>query len=262
MATWGCTGIVIVVALMASACAGSGPAGPTAAPQGPTVSSHLDVLEAGATTVQNHAPAEALSIYLSGFHPLKQTPSHQFEAHHFCNQVNADFMQCALFDGNSADARLSGIEYIISEALFEQLPEQEQAYWHPHNGEILSGLLVAPGILEQADHALMRSKMNSYGKTWYTWDTRADGESSLPLGEPALAWSFNRLGEAQPELVHRRERRMNIDRAERQRDRRDLVELANPQAGVDALKEAFPGITEPIPGVIDQQRTEDSKKNH
>ena len=58
--------------------------------------------------------------------------------------MNQDFAQCALFDGNGRDARLNGVEYIISEKLFETLPHEERQYWHPHNAEILSGQLVAP----------------------------------------------------------------------------------------------------------------------
>jgi hypothetical protein len=67
----------------------------------------------------------------------------QMEAHHYCHQVNADLLQCVLFDGNTEDANLIGIEYIISERLFASLPPEEQAFWHPHNYEILSGSLVA-----------------------------------------------------------------------------------------------------------------------
>ncbi len=111
--------------------------------------------------LQTDSPLDPMNVYLVGFHPMKDDPSHQMEAHHFCNQVNEDLAQCALFDGNTRDANLNGIEYIISERLFEQLPAAEKQYWHPHNGEILSGQLVAPGLPEQADHALMKSKMNS-----------------------------------------------------------------------------------------------------
>jgi hypothetical protein len=153
------------------------------------------------------------------------------------------------------DANLNGLEYIISERLFEGLPEEEKPYWHPHNGEILSGQLVAPGLPEAADHELMQSKMNSYGKTWHTWDTSHGGgpSAALPLGEPKLAWSFNRLGEARPGLVEERDRRMGIDTEERARERQDLVRLAPPQAGVDALEGEFRGPTQPIPGVVDRQ---------
>ena len=49
----------------------------------------------------------------------------QMEAHHYCNQVNEDFAQCVLFDGNTADSRLMGVEYIISAKLYSTLPASE-----------------------------------------------------------------------------------------------------------------------------------------
>lgn len=163
-------------------------------------------------------------------------------------------MQCALFDGNTSAANLHGVEYIISAELFDTLPEKERQYWHPHNGEILSGQLVAPGLPAVAEKELMRSKMNSYGKTWHTWNTGHGGMAGdeLPLGEPKLAWSFNRVGEADPALIEARDSRMSIDTQERSRDRQDLVPLAQPQSGVDALKNKFGRPTQPIPGVVDR----------
>jgi hypothetical protein len=165
------------------------------------------MLEVGAALLQTDAPLESINVYLFGFHPLKEDPSHQMEAHHFCHQVNEDFAQCVLFDGNTADANLNGIEYIISEQLFESLPEQEKQYWHPHNYEILSGRLVGPGLPGAAEKELMRQKMNSYGKTWHVWMTGAMDQPAdkLPLGSARLAWSFNREGEANPGLIERRD---------------------------------------------------------
>jgi hypothetical protein len=217
-------------------------------------STQTNVLETGALALQRDAPPDELNIYLVGFHPLKNDPQHQFEAHHFCQQVNEDFAQCVLYDGNTPDANLNGIEYIISERLFERLPEEEQQYWHPHNGEILSGQLVAPDLSKAADKVLMRGKINSYGKTWHTWDITHGGQSNerLPLGEPALGWSFNHFGEAKPGLVESRDRRMGISTEERRRQRQDFIPLAHPQAGIDALKGEFKGPTEPIPGVVDK----------
>lgn len=239
-----------------AACTGAGATDPALEVPGRPESARTSVLETGATVMQRDAPADALDIYLVGFHPMKGNPGHQFEAHHFCQQVNEDFAQCALYDGNTAAAHLNGIEYIISERLFEDLPEAERQYWHPHNGEILSGQLVAPGLPEMADKELMRSKMNSYGKTWHTWNTGHgnEGGDTMPLGEPALAWSFNRFGEAAPQLVESRDARMGISTEDRRRQRQDLVEMAHPQAGVDALRGQFQGPTKPIPGVVDKRQ--------
>ncbi|MDQ2695506.1 MAG: OBAP family protein [Pseudomonadota bacterium] len=241
-------------AVLATGCTGFGSTAPSVTPAGRPESPRTTLLEAGATVLQRDAPPDGLNIYLVGFHPLKDDPAHQLEAHHFCRQVNEDFAQCALFDGNTAQANLNGIEYIISERLFGSLPAEERQYWHPHNGEILSGQLVAPGLPAAADKALMRSKMNSYGKTWHTWSTGHGGEpgDKVPLGVPRLAWSFNRFGEARPELIENRDRRLGTRTEERRRERQDLVPLARPQEGVDALKGAFPGPTRPIPGVVDK----------
>jgi hypothetical protein len=230
----------------------------TATPPGAQKSAATRALEAGATVIQTDAPPEQLDIYLVGFHPIKDDPSHQMEAHHFCHQVNEDFAQCALFDGNSTTANLNGIEYIISEKLYSQLPEEEQQYWHPHNFEILSGQLAAPGIPNAVEKRLMKGKMNSYGKTWHVWNTGAFGQpaDALPLGEPHLAWSFNRDGEAKAGLVEQRDRKLKIDTARKREDRRDLVQMAKPQRGVDAISAEFAGPTKSIPGVSDEASAE------
>ncbi len=211
---------------------------PRVEPQGGEKSPTTKMLEMGAKVLQTEAPLNDMDVYLVGFHPMKDDPAHQMEAHHFCHQVNEDFAQCVLFDGNTRAANLNGIEYIISEKLFTSLPQEEKPYWHPHNYEILSGQLVAPGIPEVAEKALMKSKMNSYGKTWHVWNTGSMGAGAdkLPLGKPMLAWSFNRDGEAKPGLVEQRDKKMDIHTSERREARQDLVPLAKPQVGFDALK--------------------------
>jgi hypothetical protein len=183
----------------------------------------------------------------------------QMEAHHYCRVVNDDFLQCVLFDGNTRDANLIGIEYIVSEKLFATLPAEERPSWHPHNYEVLSGELVAPGLPEPVERAFLARLMNSYGKTWHTWHTgRHDGDpgTPLPVGEPKLMWSFNREGEAEESLRRDRAEHMGIGvPVRRERRQRSLRRRAHPQEGVDAMKDDFPwGI--PVPGVVDVRRQE------
>lgn len=244
---------VPLLAIALSACTGGDRTDPAVTPPGAEESARTNALEAGAALLQGNGPLGKMDMYVVGFHPMKDHPLHQMEAHHFCRQVNEDFAQCTLFDGNSPEANLTGIEYIISESLYESLADDEKQYWHPHNGEILSGQLVAPNLPEVAEKELMRSKMNTYGKTWHTWHTR-DGVNpgdKMPVGPAMLAWSFSRDGEVQPELVAERDKRMDISTEERRRDREDLLELARPQDGVDTLRRQFPQAT-PIPGVVDK----------
>lgn len=228
---------------------------PATAPAGDAKTPKTKMLEAGARLLQSSSPLKPFDIYLVGFHPMKDSPEHQMEAHHYCHQVNEDFAQCVLFDSNTKDANLNGIEYIISEKIFTALPEEEKKHWHPHNGEILSGQLVAPGIPDVAEKELMKQKMNSYGKTWHVWNTGSEGKpgDNLPLGEPMLGWSFNRDGEAAPGLVEKRDRNMRINSAEKRKERADLKQFARPQSGVDDLKGRFGRPTQDIPGVVDRK---------
>jgi hypothetical protein len=235
--------------LTLTACGADRQTGP--APAGQETTAKTDALKAGSAALQKNAPLNGMDVYIVGFHPMKDAPDHQMEAHHFCRQVNEDFAQCALFDGNTRESNLNGIEYIISERTFETLPPEERRFWHPHNYEILSGQLVAPGIPEVAEKELMRKKMNSYGKTWHVWST--NHSDKLPMGEAMLAWSFNRDGEVDPALAERRNRTMGIDMTAKRQQRQDLVQLAKPQEGVDDLKGKFARPTREIPGVRDKR---------
>jgi hypothetical protein len=210
-------------------------------------------LETGANVMQSKAPVEKISMYLNGFHAARIDPDMQMESHHYCDQVNEDFAQCALYDGNTGDARLHGVEYIVSEKLYNTLPADEKAYWHPHNFEILSGQLRMPGLPDVAEKEALTRKMNSYGKTWHFWKTGVYGQQAdaLPLGAPHLAWSFNRDGEEKPGMVEARDKRMDLNTADARKARADLTSLARPQGGVDAMKSLFRKAASPLPGVQD-----------
>jgi hypothetical protein len=223
-------------------------AGPGAEPTAKTAA-----LESGANLLQSKGPVEKISMYLDGFHTTKADPRMQMEAHHYCNQVTEDLAQCILYDGNRADARMMGIEYIVSERVYTALPAEEKPYWHPHNFEILSGQLRMPGLPDVAEKEALEGKINSYGKTWHTWMTGMHGGKNdpLPLGAPQLQWSFNRDGEAQPAMVEARDARMKLNTAEARRARQDLVALAKPQGGVAALADMFLNAKPLMEGVRD-----------
>jgi hypothetical protein len=195
------------------------------------------LLEAGAAWLQDNAPVKQFDVYMVGFHCARHEPSLHMEAHHYCHQVNGEFFQCLVFDGNGSGANLIGVEYIISERLFEQLPPDETQYWHPHNYEVFSGELIAPGLPDAAEKAMLKFLLNSYGKTWHTWHST---HHDLPLGEPRLMWSFNRDGQVDSGLKRDRDQSMQLDPDHKRRSREDLLPLAHPQAGVDLLDGDFP----------------------
>jgi hypothetical protein len=188
-------------------------------------------------------PIRQMGVYLDGLHVMKEAPNLFLEAHHYCAAKSDDLLQCALYDGNTSDANLVGIEYIISESLFDKLPADEKKFWHPHNYEILAGQLLAPGMHESEEKALLQKWINSYGKTWHLWNTGYFGQphgDSVPLGAPMLAWSFNADGEAPAQMVVDRDQRFGVSTEERRKDRADLRPLAHPQEGVNDLAPFFP----------------------
>lgn len=108
-----------------------------------------------------------------------------------------------LFDGDGASANLNGIEHIISERRFAQLPAAEHAYRHPHDAGTVSGQRVAPDLSQAAEHALMKSKVHSHGKTGTPgiratacnpamrcrWDPRRPHHRSTATARRCRAWS-------------------------------------------------------------------------
>jgi Protein of unknown function (DUF1264) len=104
------------------------------------------VLDLAAGAIQPKYPLDAMSTYLNGFHMYADEMGRQVEASHFCIHLRHDLHECVIFDRNAPDARLIGIEYIISEERFRSLPEDEKRLWHSHQYEVKSGILVAPRI--------------------------------------------------------------------------------------------------------------------
>jgi hypothetical protein len=113
-------------------------------PPGADTSATTDALEAGAALLQTKAPLDALNAYLDGFHFYNGNMEGQMEAHHYCTHLNEDAIQCVIFDGNGGDAKLMGVEYIVSGKLFATLPTNERRLWHSHVHEVRSGQLIAP----------------------------------------------------------------------------------------------------------------------
>lgn len=189
-------------------------------PPGAVPTARTRALDAGAALLQDREPLEAMNAYLDGFHFRSADLAHQVEAHHYCANVNEELIQCAIFDGNGREAKLVGVEYIVSERLFAGLPEREKALWHSHAHEVKSGQLVAPGIPDAAEHALMRRIVRTYGKTWHTW--QHGGADDLPLGVPQLMMGFTADGQIDPGLVAARDRRFGLDTAARRAARADI----------------------------------------
>lgn len=191
-----------------------------------------ETLEMGADILQSKSPLKKINTYLDGFHFYNGNMSAQMEAHHYVSQLNEDVHQAIIYDGNGEDAKIMGVEYIISARLFKQLPEEEKKLWHSHHYEVKSGTLIAPGIPEVAEHELMEKLVSTYGKTIHTWHT--DQHRELPLGSPMIMMGFTKDGQLNESLISDRDKRFNISTAEKRKNRADI-----PVPSVDPLANAW-----------------------
>jgi hypothetical protein len=231
-----------------AACAGCGGGNTESAVVAPGTdkTAKTGVLEAGADLMQDKPPVEALNAYLDGFHFYNGNMAGQMEAHHYCALLNEDVTQCVIFDGNTGDAKIMGVEYIVSARLFAGLPAMEKHLWHSHVHEVRSGQLIAPGIPEVAEREFMTKVAGTYGKTWHTW--HSDQDKELPLGSPLLMMGFTQDGQADEAMIAARDERFGISSAEKRKDRAD-IEYPEIDADADAWQK----------GIVIQLKAVDSK---
>ncbi len=194
---------------------------PEAAVPGAPVSTRSQVLDTAADAIQSKKPLDAMSAYLNAFHFYADDMGRQVEANHYCTHLTEDFRQCVIYDANQANAKLIGIEYIVSGRLFRTLPEEERRLWHSHDFEVKSGELTAPGVPGPAAHAFMTELATTYGKTWHTW--QVDRNPSFPMGIPQLMMGFTKDGQIDERMLADRDRRFGVSTAEQKRHRADIA---------------------------------------
>src|SRR5215467_4836586 len=81
-------------------------------------------------------PLDDMHLYLCAFHVGKKDPKFQVEAHHYCMEVRPGLFQCIVLENNKAKARFLGIEYIVSNEIYQTFSPEEKNYWHPHDYEV------------------------------------------------------------------------------------------------------------------------------
>lgn len=175
---------------------------------GPQTSAETEARGASLMAAQSMAPVRDFDAHLAGFHFVNGDVGRQVESHYYVQQINQDFRQALLYDGDGGDAKLVGIEYMISDRLFRTLPSEEQRMWHSHGFEVVSGELIAPDAPAMAEHELMQELATTYGKAIYLW--RPDGHDSLPVGPPTLMMVPTATGQLDPQLLEERDARLDV----------------------------------------------------
>jgi hypothetical protein len=158
---------------------------------------------------QKHAaggPLAGAHAHFCGIHMAKKDPKFQLVTQHYCaahtHDGHDDLFQCVLFDTTGKNAKLLGVEYIVSDAVYRKLPDEEKKYWHAHTYEVLGGGLIAPGMNAAGEMKFMKMILTTWGKAWHTWP---DPKTPVPIGEPLLIWSLMGDGQADEKVVAARD---------------------------------------------------------
>lgn len=124
-------------------------------------------------------------LAFTGVHLLKDNPKEAQVAYHFCKPVSDEVNQCVLYDGTGPDAKLIGIEYLVSDAIYQKMPAEEKVYWHDHKHEVDAGLLKSLTQSGDEEEKTMQAVRPLWGKVYHTW---TEGKV-YPVGPPKLYWS-------------------------------------------------------------------------
>ncbi|KAL6544890.1 Oil body-associated protein 2A [Orobanche minor] len=201
-------------------------------PPGKPMSMEQHMLDKGAQMLQSLKPIKQMNQHMCTFALYSHDMSRQIEAHHYVTRVNQDFLQCAVYDSDDSTGRLIGVEYIVSDKIFETLSPDEQKLWHSHAYEIKSGLLVNPRVPEMVIRPELENLAKTYGKFWCTWQT--DRGDRLPVGPPSLMMSPQavNMGMVRPDLVKKRDDKYNMSSEAMRASRIEIPEpeWINPQA--------------------------------
>jgi len=209
---------------------------------GNPVSTENKVLETGSSLLQDFGPVKEICAHLNAFHVYASDKSRCVESNHYCSHLNEDIRQCLIYDSPLPNARLIGVEYMISPDLFATLSADERKLWHSHVFEVKSGQLIMPGprgvptqVWDAAEQKEMEQVVHLYGKTYHLW--QVDRGDKVPLGEAQLMLSISEENKVQPqfrEAWKSRDERFGVS-SEDKKKKREHIQEPKLQEGADAL---------------------------
>jgi hypothetical protein len=171
--------------------------------------------------MQPYGPVRGINCHTDSILFFSGEPKRQMEVHSLCNWMNDDVAQCLLYDSDRSNARLIGVEYLVSERIFKALPEDEQKLWSSKQFEVKSGIEVAPRLPQTAENQLMQELVNMYGKNFCTWQV---DRHYLPLGTPKMLFNLSDDGPSPDSvLLERRAKKLNADPQKLREERSDIV---------------------------------------
>ncbi|GAC1303837.1 MAG: hypothetical protein NVSMB19_14180 [Vulcanimicrobiaceae bacterium] len=102
-------------------------------------------------------------------------------AHHWCKSVASGITECQLYDSDEPNARLVGVETIVSPAAHAAFESAERPLWHYHKDEIPKVSATTPDMTPEEAKKFVADLGDTYGKVWLLWDPQTTPQ---PVGTP------------------------------------------------------------------------------
>ena len=103
--------------------------------------------------------------------------------HHHCKVYDDNTATCLLFPKGMTDQdKPYGIEYVITTDQYQELPEEEKAYWHYHKTEFQRALATFPELTDEELTKVQPVLDETYGKVVYFWNLG----DIYPVGKPYI----------------------------------------------------------------------------
>ena len=132
------------------------------------------------TAEKRHYP-----LAFAGAHLRSNPPGYPQVTYHDCNPLNDHVYQSLIFDGPGPEARLIGVEYLVSDEVYRKMPAEERIYWHDHQYDGDADLLPSPTRSGADEEATLAKVRTLWGKVYHTWASGGD----YPRGPSGALWS-------------------------------------------------------------------------
>ena len=132
------------------------------------------------TAEKRHFP-----LAFAGAHLRSNPPGYPQVIYQDCKPLNDHVYQSLIFDGPGPEARLIGVEYLVSDEVYRKMPAEERIYWHDHRHELDAGLQTSPTPSGVDGAATLAKVRTLWGKVYHTWASGGD----YPRGPAAVLWS-------------------------------------------------------------------------
>jgi len=149
----------------------------------------IGVVTVGALALATHTvpaadpkPSEGWALHIDAKLHVPGKPD--MVSHHYCKAVSGGLTECQLYDSDRPDARLIGVEVVVSPEMYKAFSKAEKAMWHYHKTEIPRVSATLPDLPAEEAAKVAKNLEESYGKVYILWDP---AKGNFPTGRPIIS---------------------------------------------------------------------------